>query len=153
MGICFNGARGNLEECVRLELDKQLPLGVWIEGPNCRFFQNVEYERISSLCYICGKVGHSTSSCGAKVVNEDNVQKEANIMKGVQDLEAVPEDSVYGPWIHVNNKKRNWNIQKRVKQVNYKPDSKSNKQIFKKKDVQEIIQVAVSENSMELPNG
>ncbi|PKU74605.1 hypothetical protein MA16_Dca024746 [Dendrobium catenatum] len=128
--------------CVRLELDKQLPLGVWVEGPNGRFFQKVEYERISSLCYKCGKVGHLISSCGAKVVKEDTGQKDENILKGVKDHEAIPEGSIYGPWIHVNNKKRNWNNQKRVNQVNSKPDPKSNKQIFKKNDVQEIIQVS-----------
>ncbi|KAL0903247.1 hypothetical protein M5K25_027608 [Dendrobium thyrsiflorum] len=47
----------DLQHCVRLELDKPLPLGVWVDGIAGRFFQKVEYEKISTFCYNCGMVG------------------------------------------------------------------------------------------------
>ncbi|KAI0497216.1 hypothetical protein KFK09_020438 [Dendrobium nobile] len=56
--------------CVRMELDKQLPSGVWVEGPNGRFFQKVEYERISYLGYKCGMIEHLTNSCEVNKLKE-----------------------------------------------------------------------------------
>ncbi|PKU85264.1 hypothetical protein MA16_Dca010423 [Dendrobium catenatum] len=107
--------------CVRMELDRQLSLGVWIEGPNGRFFQNVEYERISSLCYNCGKVGYLSSAYGVKVVVEGSVQKESICNEEVKEVGASQEAAVYGPWIHVNNRKKNWSNQRRVSHVSSNP--------------------------------
>ncbi|PKU83443.1 integrator complex subunit 11 [Dendrobium catenatum] len=49
--------------CVRVALDKQLPLGILVEGTEGRFFQNLEYEIISSFCFECGKIGHIIEEC------------------------------------------------------------------------------------------
>ncbi|KAI0516109.1 hypothetical protein KFK09_008781 [Dendrobium nobile] len=57
------GKREYAKVCVRIDLDKNLPKGVWIEGKHGRSFQNVEYEKISSLCYHCGKIGHLKNAC------------------------------------------------------------------------------------------
>ncbi|PKU84763.1 hypothetical protein MA16_Dca008173 [Dendrobium catenatum] len=128
--------------CVRLELDKQLSLGVWVEGPNGRFYQNVEYERISSLCFNYGIVGHLSSTCGARSVVDGSVQKEGNCNVEGKKFEASQEEPAYGPWIHVNNRKKSWFNQRKVRQTNSNPVIKGFKQIFKKKLVQEISQVA-----------
>ncbi|KAI0492362.1 hypothetical protein KFK09_026633 [Dendrobium nobile] len=109
--------------CVRLELDKQLPLGVWVDGPNGRFFQKVEYERISSLCYNCGKVGHLDSACGANNVVKCSVPEEGICNKGVEKIGASKDSSAYGPWIHV----------------------------FKEKEVQEKSQSATEEEVLVMP--
>ncbi|XP_020701176.1 uncharacterized protein LOC110113087 [Dendrobium catenatum] len=54
--------------CVRIDLEKKLPRGVWIEGIHGRTFQRVEYEKLYSLCYCCGKVGHSKDVCPDAVI-------------------------------------------------------------------------------------
>ncbi|PKU85341.1 hypothetical protein MA16_Dca003080 [Dendrobium catenatum] len=33
-------------------------MGVWVDGLEGRFFQKIEYEKISTFCYKCGKIGH-----------------------------------------------------------------------------------------------
>ncbi|KAI0502693.1 hypothetical protein KFK09_017650 [Dendrobium nobile] len=95
--------------CVRLELDKQLPLGVWVE---------------------------------AKVVNEGIDNVDAKILKETNELEVNPKGSLYGPWIHVNNKKKRWNNLQRNKNVNSKFVPTNNKQKSIRKEVQEEILVA-----------
>ncbi|XP_020686968.2 uncharacterized protein LOC110102827 [Dendrobium catenatum] len=57
------GKREYARVCVRINLDKKLPKGVWIEGIQGRIFQKVEYEKMTSLCYHCGIIGHSKNSC------------------------------------------------------------------------------------------
>lgn len=45
-------------DCVSINLAKKLPPGVWVNGKHGNFFQPVEYEGISLLCFKCGMVGH-----------------------------------------------------------------------------------------------
>lgn len=40
------GRRSFTRFCVRIELDRKLPLGVWVEGSLGRFFKKIEYEYI-----------------------------------------------------------------------------------------------------------
>ncbi|KAL0922998.1 hypothetical protein M5K25_007039 [Dendrobium thyrsiflorum] len=49
--------------CVRMDRGAKFPPGVWISGLHGKFFQRVEYEGISHLCYHCGLVGHKISHC------------------------------------------------------------------------------------------
>ncbi|PKA46003.1 hypothetical protein AXF42_Ash019764 [Apostasia shenzhenica] len=49
--------------CVRVNLAQPLKLGVWINGPKGKFFQRVEYEGITVICFKCGVVGHRDKNC------------------------------------------------------------------------------------------
>ncbi|KAL0904408.1 hypothetical protein M5K25_026512 [Dendrobium thyrsiflorum] len=98
--------------CVRVVLDKQLPLGVWVEGLNGMFFQKVEYEKISSFCFSCGRIGHFVNSCGVDELGgnwDGAMKKTAKEVAVGSSLPKVPNnDSAFGPWIHVNHKKKKW---------------------------------------------
>jgi len=49
--------------CVRIDISKKLIPGVWINGIQGRFFQRVEYEGLTNLCFECGSIGHSNGRC------------------------------------------------------------------------------------------
>ncbi|KAL0916091.1 hypothetical protein M5K25_013573 [Dendrobium thyrsiflorum] len=102
------GRREFARICICMELDKPLPLGVWVEGLNGKFFQKVEYEKISSLCFSCGKVGHSKEMCGMKTVKEGGVISAAtDANASSKDKSLGNEDGMaYGPWILVNQRRR-----------------------------------------------
>ncbi|KAI0492218.1 hypothetical protein KFK09_026487 [Dendrobium nobile] len=57
------GNREYARYCVRIDLERKLPKGVWIEGLHWRSFQKVEYEKLTSLCYQCGRVGRNKVIC------------------------------------------------------------------------------------------
>ncbi|KAI0530940.1 hypothetical protein KFK09_000488 [Dendrobium nobile] len=101
------GKREYARCCVRIELEKKLPTGVWIEGIHGRTYQCVEYKKLTSLYYQCGRVGHSKSVChdsisaveletrsqGSKeIVKQDDVVKNDNVKQ---------QDEEYWSWIHV----------------------------------------------------
>ncbi|KAL0907864.1 hypothetical protein M5K25_022310 [Dendrobium thyrsiflorum] len=93
------GKREFARVCVRLELDKPLPLGVWVDGIAGRFFQKVEYERISTFCYNCGMVGHDKSVCTKGRAVEPGQDKVLNAS------DRSYHEKSYGPWILVKHKK------------------------------------------------
>ncbi|XP_020700215.1 uncharacterized protein LOC110112360 [Dendrobium catenatum] len=96
------GRREFARFCVRVELDKPLPLGVWVEGLGGRFFQKVEYERISSFCYEGGLIGHDKSKCNkSKVVENKIVDTSSTLSQGNKKHDKEMKDS-YGPWVHAN---------------------------------------------------
>ncbi|XP_056698182.1 uncharacterized protein [Spinacia oleracea] len=47
--------------CLDLDLSKSLVTSVWVVSQ----WQRVEYENIHSLCFTCGKIGHSKEKCGS----------------------------------------------------------------------------------------
>ncbi|PKA48006.1 hypothetical protein AXF42_Ash015769 [Apostasia shenzhenica] len=49
--------------CVRVNLAQPLKPGVWIDGPKGKFFQRVEYEGITVICFKCSVVGHRDKNC------------------------------------------------------------------------------------------
>ncbi|XP_028549385.1 uncharacterized protein LOC114579331 [Dendrobium catenatum] len=49
--------------CVRLDLSKKLPKGVWAHELGGSFCQPIEYEGIPLICLNCGKVGHKAEVC------------------------------------------------------------------------------------------
>ncbi|XP_020702303.1 uncharacterized protein LOC110113924 [Dendrobium catenatum] len=113
------GRREFARVCVRVELDKPLPMGVWVIGKAGRFFQKVEYERISSFCYECGMVGQDKVNC--KKVSMVLINSVEVTIKKVQDnqnkitQEMEVKDS-YGTLVHVNYK-RNKRYSKAVTNV------------------------------------
>ncbi|PKU79366.1 hypothetical protein MA16_Dca000711 [Dendrobium catenatum] len=71
------GRREFARICVCVKLDKPLPLGVWVDSKAGRFFQNVEYEKISSFCYDCGMIGHIKMECKkAKPILKEQVTED-----------------------------------------------------------------------------
>ncbi|XP_020681302.2 uncharacterized protein LOC110098732 [Dendrobium catenatum] len=52
--------------CVRARMDQYLPPGTWVEIIAGKFYQRFEYEKISTLCYGCGMVGHLKHDCRLK---------------------------------------------------------------------------------------
>jgi len=73
-----------------------------------RFYQKVEYERISTFCYECGMVGHVKGNCKRKNMlvtnNVDGMRKQIQDSQtdSVQEMEV---NTTYGPWVHVNYKR------------------------------------------------
>ncbi|KAK8619383.1 hypothetical protein V6N13_133345 [Hibiscus sabdariffa] len=59
--------------------------------------QYIEYEGLPSICYSCGKYGHSKESCG-----KDN----GNGEEGSSPKEVWDPKELYGPWMQVVNRRR-----------------------------------------------
>ncbi|KAL0928597.1 hypothetical protein M5K25_000500 [Dendrobium thyrsiflorum] len=99
--------------CVRVELYKQLPLGVWVDGVEGRCGKIVHVER------VCEKVKSGILSEGAKVNNSQPTSSD-NVQHAVDNLmsKESTESSLYGPWVHVHNKRKKHSaIQNRVSVV------------------------------------
>lgn len=96
--------------CVHMALDKQFPMGLWVEGSESRFFQKVEYEKISTFCFKCEKIGHFINECNLKE-NVPGVQGASNSFMEDNGVDIALPDVVskgtsYGPWENVNNGRR-----------------------------------------------
>ncbi|XP_020681367.1 uncharacterized protein LOC110098784 [Dendrobium catenatum] len=102
--------------CVRIDLEKKLLNGVWVDGSGGRFFQRVEYEKIDILCYQCGRVGQNREICpenlSIEIQNQSLKEKEVGNEigeKNVQEIKSSVISSEYGPWIHVHFNDRRYN--------------------------------------------
>ncbi|KAL0925295.1 hypothetical protein M5K25_003616 [Dendrobium thyrsiflorum] len=102
------GRREFARICVRIELDKPLPLGVWVDGMAGRFFQKVVYERIPSLCFNCGMVGHVKDSCTLKILlAKDSSNSSVDISARGHAARILSSGAQsYGPWLHAKSIRR-----------------------------------------------
>ncbi|XP_020678209.1 uncharacterized protein LOC110096540 [Dendrobium catenatum] len=94
---------------MRVKLDQQLPLGVWVESISGRFFQKFEYKKISTFCYNCGLIGHVKSDLKNRM--NDTMERIAEVGKRRPILEtkksiSMDTESSYGPWIMVKRNNR-----------------------------------------------
>ncbi|KAI0492114.1 hypothetical protein KFK09_026379 [Dendrobium nobile] len=107
-GNMFNwGRREFAKICVRIQFDQPLPLEVWVDSLGGRFFQKVEYEKVSNLCFACGKIGHVDKNCLKPKDLLKEVEVEGDYAIAGKLLEhSTFEVSTYGPWILVNNRKK-----------------------------------------------
>ncbi|XP_028553176.1 uncharacterized protein LOC110103722 [Dendrobium catenatum] len=140
------GKREFARICVKIDLEKKLPNGVWIDGLAGRFFQRVEYEKINLLCYHCGHAGHELKTCPEKVVlgiknqamgNSEEVIGEVRKTDG--GIKTAVTNEEYGPWIHVQFK--NKRVFKGVDGYRNNNSSKNNvKDNFGKNDQNKVLQ-------------
>ncbi|PKA54133.1 hypothetical protein AXF42_Ash018143 [Apostasia shenzhenica] len=100
--------------CVRVNLAQPLKPGVWIDGPKGKFFQRVEYEGITVICFKCGVVGHRDKNCPllgptskANAATIPSPVPSNDMMKiNVADpCENASKESV-GPWMLVTNRRK-----------------------------------------------
>ncbi|KAL4319131.1 hypothetical protein GQ457_18G010870 [Hibiscus cannabinus] len=95
--IDYNTVDGRIGRFARLTvifyLNKPLISGIVIEGTR----QDIEYEGLPSICFSCGKYGHSREICGQENINDG----EGGILKEERD----PKE-LYGPWMQVVNRRR-----------------------------------------------
>ncbi|PKU76036.1 hypothetical protein MA16_Dca021147 [Dendrobium catenatum] len=71
------------------------------------YAKKFEYEKISTLCYGCGKLGHLIKDCNLKANrNPDKKQYESEYREVNMEKTAQGETTyqAYGPWIVVNKK-------------------------------------------------
>ncbi|XP_020693500.1 uncharacterized protein LOC110107569 [Dendrobium catenatum] len=96
--------------CVRIKLDEQLPLGVWVEGESSKFYQKIEYEKVPQ-----------------EVVQAESANKmddgPSNVANPTTADIQIPEEAGYGPWVHVRygKGKRTNNFSYIVNKVSQKP--------------------------------
>ncbi|KAK3184665.1 hypothetical protein Dsin_031951 [Dipteronia sinensis] len=91
-----NQARGRFARiCVEIDISKPLIGTVNIEDRSIR----VEYESLGSICFKCGRYGHSKDNCKEGLVEpipEDTITKSNS--RDNTEMEA----SAYGPWLLVS---------------------------------------------------
>ncbi|XP_020671750.1 uncharacterized protein LOC110091840 [Dendrobium catenatum] len=83
------GKRKFARVCVRVRLDQCLPLGVWVESISEKFFQRFEYEKILTLCYGCGMVGHLISECRLKAAGNSEKEMYIGESRGTKEVKEV----------------------------------------------------------------
>ncbi|XP_020672050.2 uncharacterized protein LOC110092045 [Dendrobium catenatum] len=109
--------------CVRIKLDEKLSLGVWVKGNLGKLYQSIEYERLPTFCFNCGKLGHLRKECLKKMspikqnqvveaqVSKDKLVENFIVTEPKTKSQALASNNgsngeVYGPWIHLNYKKK-----------------------------------------------
>ena len=79
-------ARGRYARiCVQIDLNKPLVRQILLEGQ----IQDIQYERINSLCFSCGRVGHRRENClyTVKVVTSEQKADEVDMSVGEGEFE------------------------------------------------------------------
>ncbi|KAL4383192.1 hypothetical protein GQ457_15G015120 [Hibiscus cannabinus] len=95
--VDYNTTKGRRGRFARLaiivDLNKPLKSGIIIGGQR----QDIEYEGFPTICYKCGKIGHSIDICGKHRPGE-----------GAKMESSKPRDPIelYGPWMQVVHRRR-----------------------------------------------
>ncbi|WOK97281.1 hypothetical protein Cni_G05989 [Canna indica] len=119
--ISVRGTRAKYDRvCVLWNLNNNLPIGMWINSMNSRFWQAIAFENTPKLSFGCGKMGHLVEQCteAGKATDhfEENkisscVGKESSSQVTNHQKEKIVIEngynSIYGPWQTVNKRKRN----------------------------------------------
>lgn len=100
--------------CVEINLGDQLVSKVWVGGA----WQQVQYENLHTLCFSCGRVGHSKESCTS--IEHLSIPEPSSVLVGSLSPINVPSgpsssqrgagppsssNPTIGPWIMVSNKR------------------------------------------------
>lgn len=83
----------SIGKCLRVEevhTMQQRTLIRWVDSRGKEKWASIRYERLTDVCYGCGRIGHSSSSCTEQV--------------RTNDLNGSP---IYGPWITGTRPKAN----------------------------------------------
>ncbi|XP_034208252.1 uncharacterized protein LOC117621816 [Prunus dulcis] len=105
--------------CVELDLTKSLDAFVQIN----QNWYNIEYEGLPDICYLYGCYGHKRENCTFKSVNLSDEAGKAqgagvgpmnHDSVGVTETVKMAEDSLRGPWMNVQSRRRPKNIRKDV---------------------------------------
>ncbi|XP_028553465.1 uncharacterized protein LOC114580364 [Dendrobium catenatum] len=65
--------------------------GVWVESIYGKLFQRFGYEKVSTLCYGCGMVGHLKDDCKIKVVGNSGRGMNEGELREAKEMEKVHE--------------------------------------------------------------
>ncbi|KAI0488576.1 hypothetical protein KFK09_028414 [Dendrobium nobile] len=82
-------------------------IGTWVESISGKFYQRFEYEKILTLCYGCGMVGHLKPDCRLKAGGNSGTKMNIGVSredKEVGEVQGENSDHSYGPWIMVKKK-------------------------------------------------
>ncbi|KAL4352806.1 hypothetical protein GQ457_06G008600 [Hibiscus cannabinus] len=91
------GKRGRFTRlAVVVELNKPLVPRILIDG----VYQKVEYEGLPTICYSCGRYGHSDDVCKKFMAKEYSKQR----VDSSTFLSAPPKDR-FGPWMQVSSRR------------------------------------------------
>nr|POE73708.1 hypothetical protein CFP56_66700 [Quercus suber] len=108
-----NGARGRFARlCVQVNLEKPLVKSIFLG----RLKQSIQYEGIGTLCFECGRIGHSREMCPFLVrENKKDVQVEqgSESQENQRDVSTTPmvdeapasQLDEYGDWMLVTRRK------------------------------------------------
>ncbi|CAI0432260.1 unnamed protein product [Linum tenue] len=88
---------------VELGLSKPLVTRLRLDGK----WQYIEYENLPAVCFECGKIGHTNSSCPSLAANTPAVTTRTLTMVPEGWSETLPEDKAgFGPWMQVTRRPR-----------------------------------------------
>ncbi|KAL4351406.1 hypothetical protein GQ457_06G022300 [Hibiscus cannabinus] len=89
------GRRGRFARlAVVVNLTKPLKSRIMIDG----FRQPIEYEGLPLICYMCGKYGHTSDTCGSGEIEKGTSARQMGKEKSEMD--------VYGPWMQAPSRGR-----------------------------------------------
>ncbi|CAL1361154.1 unnamed protein product [Linum trigynum] len=93
---------------IAVELDLSMPLvtRIRLDGK----WQYIEYENLPTLCFDCGKIGHTTDTCPRTAVAAKLPITGNTTTAQDQHTDTQPEEKVgFGPWMQVTRRSRRGN--------------------------------------------